>query len=398
MLSSENSALSTQNFYMRVLHVFGQMNRGGAEIRTLELMPRMRELGVRFDFCTLMDAPGELDSRIRELGGEVIPCPMGNNRFAFAHRFAALLRSRKYDVVHSHVHLTSGWILRVADHCGVPGRVLHFRSTSDGGGQSLVRRLYRGLMRRLADRHANAVLAVSEAAMEYGWDAGWRDDPRMRVIYNGVDLEQFRPVPGGRAGVLAELGLGEESRLVLQVGRFVEAKGHRELLPALPGLIERCPEAHLLFAGYGERRLEIERGVSELGLTGHVHFLGVRDDVPRLLQACDVSILPSLWEGLPGVVLESIAAQTPVVASALPGVLEIARYSSLVVVVPRESPGALVAKVAEVLADGTVGEAAVCFPVEFELGHSASSLLSVYEGVAASGCWAKDGLSPGGET
>lgn len=370
---------------MRVLHVFGQMNRGGAEIRTLELMPRMRDLGVRFDFCTLRDAPGELDGRIRELGGEVIPCPLGKNRFAFARRFAALLRSQGYDVVHSHVHLASGWILRIADLCGVPGRVMHFRSTTDVGGQSVVRRIYRGLMRRLADRHANAVLAVSEAAMEHGWGAEWRGDPRMRVVYNGIDVERFRPVPGARAELLAELGLDKESRLVLQVGRFVEAKGHRELLPALPGLIERCPEAHLLFAGYGERRLEIERGVAELGLTGRVHFLGVRNDVPRLLQACDVSILPSLWEGLPGVVLESIAAQTPVVASALPGVLEIARHSGLVVVVPRESPEALAAKVAEVLAGRTVGEEAVCFPAEFELGHCASSLLSVYEDVVASG-------------
>jgi glycosyltransferase involved in cell wall biosynthesis len=361
------------------------MNRGGAELRILELMSLMRDLGVRFDFCTLQGDPGTLDGRIRELGGEVIPCPMGKNRFAFARRFVAFLRSANYDVVHSHVHLTSGWILQMADHCGVPGRVMHFRTTSDGGGRSLVRRMYRGLMRRLAERHANAVLAVSKAAIAYGWGAGWQEDPRVRVIYNGLDVEPFRPAPGVREDLLAELDLGEASRLVLQVGRFVSAKGHRELLPALPGLIERFPVTHVLFAGDGERREEIERGVADLGLREHVHFLGVRSDVPRLLQACDVSILPSIWEGLPGVVLESIAARTPVVAFALPGVIEIARYSNLVELVPPDSPEALVAKVEEVLTRQTGQEVAASFPEEFELERCARSLLSVYEDVVSSG-------------
>ena len=364
---------------MRVLQIFGQMNCGGAEMRTLELMPVLAARGVRFDFCTLNRGgqPGHLDKRIREMGGEVVLCPLGHNRLNFARRFKTLLRDGRYDVVHSHVHLTSGWILKLASAAGVHGRVMHFRNTTDGARSTLMRQVYSKLMRCYADQHANQVLAVCEAAMVHGWGPGWAEDPRMKVIYNGLDIKRFKEALGDRVSLLSDLGLPADSKLVIQVGRFTPAKGHRELVPVLPALIADRPNVHVLFVGDGVRRSEIEGRVKELGLDRNVHFLGVRSDIPQLLKSCDLSILPSLWEGLPGVVLESLAAGLRVVATPLPGVREIAAHSGRVEIVESGEMSELVQQIGVVLDKDELG-VPERFPAAFDLERCAAQWLEVY--------------------
>ncbi|MFN8944113.1 MAG: glycosyltransferase family 1 protein, partial [Pseudobdellovibrionaceae bacterium] len=96
----------------RILHIFGKMDRGGAEMRTLELMEKLsNEKQFLFDFCVLSGQPGELDSKIRSLGGEVHYLKLN---FAFTNQFRRLLRTKKYDAIHSHVHLFSGYLLKLA--------------------------------------------------------------------------------------------------------------------------------------------------------------------------------------------------------------------------------------------------------------------------------------------
>lgn len=371
---------------IRVLHIFGQMNRGGAEMRTIELMPALAELGVHMSFCTLArgGGPGQLDPVIRERGGEVIPCPLTRNPFGFAKRFKALLRDRGYDIVHSHVHLKSGWMLRLTDQAGVPGRVMHFRNTNAGDRVTPARHLYNALMRRFADRHAGRVLAVCEAAMAAGWGDHWRRDPRCKVIYNGLNLEPFHHADGDRDALRQELGLPEDARLVVQVGRLTHQKGHRPLIPALPALFDAHPGAHVLMVGEGPLRAEVQGLLEQHRVADRVHLLGVRSDVPRLLKCADLSILPSLWEGLPGVVLESIAAGTRCVATPLPGVREIAAHSGMVEVVEPSTPAALVGRVIGLLA-GPMKTEHEPFPEAFSLPRCAHQLFEVYRGLTPAG-------------
>ena len=319
---------------IKILHVFGCLDRGGAELRTLDLLRHVDRRRYRFHFCALSGRPGELDEEIRALGGTVHA--MRRGPIGFSRRFCGLLLRHRFDVIYAHVLNYSGLILRLAARSNVPVRAAVFRSLHDGRGDGPVRRVYRGLMRCWIDRHATHILAVSEGAMTAVWGPHWPSDPRCEVIYNGLGPEVFR-VGENRSSVRCEFGLSHDAPLYVHVGRMRQPKNHLRLLSIFAEVLKRQPTARLLLIGSGGNGIErrVRRRIAELGMADRVEICGERLDVSRLLEAADALILPSLWEGLPGVVLEACAAGTPVLASDLPGVREIAarlpqvRYLSL---------------------------------------------------------------------
>ena len=307
-----------------ILHIFGRMQRGGAELRTLSLMRHIDRTRWRFNFGVLSGLPGELDSAIRELGGEVHPMRLG---LGFPARFLRVIRKAHVSVVHSHVHHSSGLILALASLCGVQTRIAHFRSTGDGQPATLRRRLQRFQMKRWIDRYATHILAVGEGAMSSAWKADWASDSRCRIVYNGLDLTPFK-AKREHDEVREEFGLPKDSTLYCHVGTLHRDKNHLRLVEIFAAVLRRRPDARLLMVGKEDDLVspEVKRRADELGIRDAVRFAGVRADVPRLLLAADGMIYPSLREGLPGAVLEACAAGLPVVASKLSGTREIARY------------------------------------------------------------------------
>jgi len=297
------------------------MQRGGAEMRLLDVMREIDNDVIKMDFCALSGQGGELDTEVESLGGTVHHIGLSA---AFPIRFMRLLRRNRYDVVHSHVHLFSGYVLTLARMAGVPRLIIHFRNTDDGGTPSLRRRLYRALGKRLALWSADHVFGVCRAALERGWGSGWEDDPRCLTVYNGIDLTRRQNGSPGR--IPDECRSEAGGPLIVHVGRFDPQKNHERLLEIFATIVRERQDARLLLIGRGdtdEDRRAKERA-SRLDLEGRVAFLGIRGDVSDLLAASDLLLFPSRWEGLPGVVLESLAAGTPVLASDLPGVVEIA--------------------------------------------------------------------------
>lgn len=309
---------------LRILHVFGRMAFGGAEKRTLDLMRNLDRERYRLHFCTLSGLPGELDEEARSLGGEIHPCPLG---ISFPRRIRRLIKEGRFDAVHSHVHYFSGVLLRAAAREAVPVRIAHFRSTHDSHADSLRRRLQRRVTCRMIDMYATHVLAVSEGVMDACWGVGWREDPRCSVIYNGLDTAPFAGPPD-REGVFREFSIPAEGILHIHVGNFHAAKNHERLIGIFSEIVKRDPRSRLLLVGRGsaEFKKHFKEVVARLGLDNLVHHAGQRSDVPRLLKAADLMILPSKWEGFPGVVLEACAAGLPVVASDLAGVMEISAW------------------------------------------------------------------------
>jgi len=308
---------------IRILHVFSRLQRGGAELRTVEILRHVDRFRYRLDFCSLSGLPGELDDDVRALGSEVHLLRRG--WVDFPRRFRKLLRQQRFDVIYSHVLDYSGVVLRLAAQCNTPLRAAVFRSPYNGRAVGPIREVYRKLMCRWTDRYATHVVAVSEGVMNNVWGPRWRADRRCRVIYNGLDLTPFEETTD-TAAVRREFGLPVAGPLYVHVGRMREPKNHLRLLSIFARVLQRQASARLLLVGEGGNRIErrVWRRVAELGLAGRVVLAGQRTDVPRLLKAADALIFPSLWEGLPGAVLEARAAGTPVLASDLPGIREIA--------------------------------------------------------------------------
>ncbi len=308
---------------IRVLHIFGRLAQGGAETRTLELLGRLDPREYQVDFCSLSTQPAELDHQARQWGSTIHR--LGLRHWGFSSRFRNLLRQERYDVVHSHVHLASGFLLRLAAQCNVPVRITHFRSTDDGHADTPLRAAYRRLMRRWIDRYSTHILGVSQWALTCAWKPDWQSDPRCQVIYNGLDETRFQDREA-TLSIRHEFGIDEKVPLYLHVGRITEAKNHLRLIDLFATLREYQPNARLLLVGRGAPELEerVRQRITARALEKAILCTGGRTDVPRFLAAADAMIFPSLWEGLPGAVLEACLVGTPVVASDLPCIREIA--------------------------------------------------------------------------
>jgi glycosyltransferase involved in cell wall biosynthesis len=304
---------------LRILEVVGDLNMGGTETWLLNVLRHIDRERFHMDFLVHKTRPGAYDQQIKELGSKVLVCTGTSQPWVYARNFRRILNEYgPYDIVHSHVHHYSGYVLRLAHQAGVPIRVAHSHNTiifHQGDRTSLPRRLYLSLARRLVARHATAGLAASRDAAYDLFGLNWQNDPRWRVLYCGIDTEAFRS-PAGVGTARAELGFRPDDLVIGHVGRFEEQKNHRFLVSVAAEAMRREPRARLLLVGDGALRPEIERLVAQEGLAGRVRFAGVRGDVPRLMAgAMDVFLFPSRWEGLGLSLVEAQAAGLPCVAS-----------------------------------------------------------------------------------
>ena len=299
-----------------VLHVFGVLDRGGAETRAVELAEYFPRDRVRSDFVALTGRAGALDDRVEAAGGQVIKCPLDAH---FPLAFYRLLRARRYDVVHSHVHYFSGVVLALARAAGVPGRVAHLHTAVvHGRRRTLRRRAQLALCRTLLQHTATNIVACGEGTMDVAWMPGWSADPRCRVIYFGVRSDRLQA---------ARCERGQQPTLV-NVASVQPLKNQARLINVLRRLVDRVPGVQLRLVGrevgdYGDR---VRRAAAEAGLADRVQLVGEVAEPMPLMASAHLMILPSLWEGLPCAVLEACAVGTPVLASDLPGTRELARH------------------------------------------------------------------------
>jgi glycosyltransferase involved in cell wall biosynthesis len=182
----------------------------------------------------------------------------------------------------------------------------------------------------------------------------WVGPGRVTRIYNGIDLERFRPA--GRRELRQECGIPVDAPAVAVVARLQALKGHEDLLRGLPAVWERFPELRVLLAGQGPHEAHL-RGLSEsLDGQGRVRFLGHCRDVRPVLEAADLFVLPSHKEGLPNALLEAMAMGLPVVATGVGGTGEVVRDGETGLLVPPADPPALAAALCRLLESASLRE------------------------------------------
>ena len=295
-----------------VLHVVGVMDRGGVETWLMHILRRIDRSAFVFNFLTQTNQAGVFDEEIRDLGSRVIPCLYPSRPWSYGRTLRQILMRERCDIVHSHVHHYSGFVLRIARSSGVKGRIAHSHLDTSFADEhsSLSRAGYLKLTKTWIARHSSCKLAASEQAAVSLFG---KADPtnQWQILPYGADLEPFA-APLDRAAVRKQLGLPEDAFVIGHVGRFVEQKNHAFLLRIAAEAVTRNPRTHFLLAGDGPLRPVIERQAAATGLSAHFTFLGVRPDVPRfMLGAMDAFLFPSLYEGLGLVLVEAQAAGLP---------------------------------------------------------------------------------------
>jgi glycosyltransferase involved in cell wall biosynthesis len=306
-----------------VVHLLGSLNRGGAETVALDLCRAIPAAEITQVFWLLGDEVGSLAPEFEAAGAVVEQLPLSPFP-VFVPRYWRKLRALRPDAVVSHVSLVSGLMLLIARVAGVPRRIARMHSMGDGRPNSPRRRLQRAVLRRMLRAGATDVAGVTWAALDF---AGLRrGDPRGRVLPNGVDVTRF-------AGARLAQTTGAAAPVLMHVGRAAPEKNRGFLLDVLRQVHRTAPGARLVFVGPGGTA-DLEAVDPRIGTNPAVEVAGPTDRVEDFLARADVLLLPSHWEGQPGVVLEALAAGVPVVANDLPGVREIAETCPGISIVP----------------------------------------------------------------
>ncbi len=311
----------TKQYPIRILHVVGGMNQGGIETWLMHILRHIDRDRFHIDFLVHTTQSCAYDDEIRSLGSQIIPCLHPSRPWLYAHNFKRILNKYgSYDIVHSHVHHFSGYVLRLAQQAGVPVRIAHSHIDSSALEAQAIwyRRLYLTLMKSLIAHHATLGLGCSQVAIVDLFGSAWKSDPRWQLLYYGIDLTPFQASKTSIdvVDVRVKFGIPADAFVIGHVGRFHKQKNHQFLIEIFAEVVKREPQAYLLLVGEGFLRPTIEQQVMQLGLGKQVIFVGRRFDVPQLMiSAMDVFLLPSLSEGLPMVGIEAQAAGLPLILS-----------------------------------------------------------------------------------
>ncbi len=294
---------------IRVLHVVTHMNRGGLETMLMNYDRHMDRDRVQFDFLTHREAAGDYDEEISSLGGRIYHVP---RLIPWSHSYRKSLDDfftthPEYRIVHVHQDCLSTVALQEAQRCGVPVRIAHSHNASqDKNFKYPIKLFYRNRI----PKHATDLFACSEEAGRWMFQGA-----RFTVVRNAIDAGTYTYDPAVAAEVRREWGIASDVLTVGHVGRFCSVKNHTFLLDVFAELVRIQPSAVLLLVGVGELRTQMEEKTRALGLSDRVIFTGLRGDVNRLMQAMDVFVFPSLYEGLPVTLVEAQAAGLPCVVS-----------------------------------------------------------------------------------
>ncbi len=315
---------------LRVVRVYKNLDAGGGvQTRLLELLPRLIELVDVRVLC--YRARGSRADELEALGIPVDVIPMGSKWAPWnVRRYVKYFRQHRPDVVHTHEYTANTLAVYAAWKAGVPVRIRHLHSMAPWGWGGALRTRARIRSDRRAARRAHVTLAVSEAVREVFLKATGLPPSSCRVLYNGVDLSRYVDAREKGGAFRAELGIRRDAPVVGIVGRLSRGKGHETFLRVAHRVARETPGATFLVVGEGGRRAALEALASELGLGDSVVFAGYRHDVAAALGAMDVFLFTSsaegggrIQDGLPGAVIEAMAAGVPVVAFELPMMKEV---------------------------------------------------------------------------
>ena len=297
---------------IRILHVLGNTQLGGAESRIMDLYRHLDRNRVQFDFLVHTSREGYFDREIHELGGRIYRVPRFRmyNYFSYKKAIKAFFAAHhEYQAVQGHITSTASVYLPLAKKAGIPITIAHARSAGvDKGIKGILTRW----MRRNLSNKADYLFTCSELAGISVFGEKAVREGKTIFIPNAIDCNKFSYDEEVRREMRAELGLSEKY-VIGHVGRFHYSKNHEYLLRVFACL---CARSHdiggetnreyvLILLGEGAGMNTAKSLAEEMGIGNRVYFLGNHGDIYRYYQAMDYFVYPSRFEGLPGTVVEA---------------------------------------------------------------------------------------------
>lgn len=309
---------------MRIFFVITGLGVGGAEKQVVDLADRLALLGHKVKIAYLT-GPALMRPRCSEV--EIVGLCVSKTVFDFF-RVYLLLRKliEKFDPDVVHAHMVHANILArlVRPTVKIPRLICTAHNTYEGGSMRML--AYR-LTAELADVTSNVSVEAVAAFEKYGATK----KGEMLVVYNGIDTNFFKSSELSRQKIRKSNGIGDDEKVLLAVGRLNVAKDYPNLFYAFAKLLQSKNHVRLWIVGDGELKPALMKLANDLGINELIHFWGVQNNIPEWLNAADIFVLPSAWEGFGLVVAEAMACQKVVVATDSGGVKEVMRDSGFIV-------------------------------------------------------------------
>lgn len=297
---------------IRIAQIMGKMVGGGVETFVMNYYRNIDREKIQFDFIIDSDSTCVPKEEIESLGGRIIEIPPYQKIFSYMNKLSKTLKNNNYKIVHSHINTLSVFPLYCAKKVGVPIRISHSHSTSNI--KEWKKNIIKSLLKPFSKIFATHYFACSEYAGRWLFGDKTFNDGKVTVIHNAIDIDKFKYNEETRKKIRKELGI-EDKFVIGHVGRFVKQKNHEFLINIFNQIHKEEEKATLVLIGDGPLEKKIKNKVNKMGLQEYVKFLGVRDNVNELMQAMDLLLLPSFYEGLGIVAIEAQCSGLPCICS-----------------------------------------------------------------------------------
>lgn len=307
---------------MKVLHIINNLGSGGAEKLLEDLIPLMNKMeNVEADILLLTDEKNVFyDSLINK--GVKVDVVKYRNMYDIRNIFEIKkhIVDGDYDIVHTHTFPTQYWV--ALSRMFIGNKKVKFITTEHSTHNRRREKFYFRYIDKLIYSQYDSIISITEKTRDNLID--WIDPKHKKVdkhvvIENGVDIAKIKAALPYKKNELIN-GITKNTKLICMVGRFTEAKDQPTLIRAVSKLSR---DIHLILVGEGPLISDNKKLAEELGISDRVHFLGFRQDIPRILKTVDIVVLSSHWEGLSLASIEGLASGKPFIASKVPGLEEI---------------------------------------------------------------------------
>lgn len=320
----------------RLLCILSGMNAGGAETFLMKVYRNIDRSRYQMDFCINVKEKCYYEDEILDLGGRIFRIPSkSENLNEFRLQLTKIIKENRYDHVLRITSNTMGLMdLKIAKKAGASICCARSSNASDGG--SLKSRVLHQLGRILYNGYVDVRIAPSDLAARYTFGDKAYENGRVNILHNGLNLNTYKYSPEEREKIRKELFVSAETRLIGHIGRFDEQKNHDFLLEVFHRIHSMDANTKLLLVGNGSLKEKIRKKAENLGILDSVIFAGVRSDVPSLLSAMDVFVMPSFYEGMPNTIIEAQATGLPCVIADT--ITREANITGLVKYIPLSNP------------------------------------------------------------
>lgn len=289
-------------FNPSILQVCVDLDGGGIDRYLYNYCTRIK--GIDFDFAAVDNKEGILEEPLRQCGFNIYKVPRIKN--SYRKNYLALkdiMSKKRYDAVHVHLGVFSLIALIAAKRCGIKTRIAHAHIAHVP--ETFKDRIIRKILTFFTKCYATNLAACGIDAAKWVWGENLYQKGKVIIHNNAIETHLYKFDSKLRQSVREELGINDTTLLVGHVGRLCEQKNQRRLVEIFSEINKRVPDSKLLLLGYQEESYKIDGDIKRYNLQDQVMVLGVRSDIPRLLNAMDVFVFPSKFEGLPFTLIET---------------------------------------------------------------------------------------------